>query len=178
MINKKQISRILSKALRHKPESLQIVLDKNGWAIVNEIINNSKIQCSIEDLKDIVKTNDKQRFAFNEDFTKIRANQGHSIKVELDLEKVIPPTVLYHGTSENNSASILKYGILKRNRHHVHLSSDKVTAQSVGARHGKPIIFEIDTKEMVKHNIKFFKSENEVYLVDYVDPKYLKQIKQ
>lgn len=162
-------SRYLSKLLRHSPEDLKI--DKNGWVNVSEILVKLKIK--LEDLEKIVAENNKKRFAFNEDKTKIRANQGHSIEVDVELKEVIPPDVLYHGTSKKNVKSILENGILKMNRLHVHLSSDLETAYFVGKRHGEPITFDIDTKTMYENGIKFYLSENKVYLTDDINPKYI-----
>lgn len=171
------LSKFISLILRHKPETIGLELDKNGWADVSELIekvNNHNNELTFEELKFIVDNNDKKRFIFNEDFTKIRANQGHTIDVDLQLKNEQPPQYLYHGTAENNKDSILKNGINKGKRHHVHLSSDIVTAIKVGSRHGKPIIFEISSKEMFVNGIKFFKSENNVWLTDFIDPKYIK----
>jgi len=172
----KNISKFLSLILRHKPEELNITLDEYGWASVDEIIvkmTKRKMPISRAVLEKIVAENDKQRFTFSDDGTKIRANQGHSIKVNLELKAETPPQTLYHGTGAQNEQSILKKGILKSNRQHVHLSADKATAKKVGGRHGKPIIFQIDTYKMLEDGITFFQSKNEVWLTDYVDPKYI-----
>ena len=181
MISEKQntkISKFLSLVLRHKPETIQIQLDKNGWVSVSELIkklNKNGKEINFEILKHIVATNSKKRFAFNEDKTKIRASQGHSLQIDLNYEPIKPPNVLYHGTSERFLDSILKSGIEKRNRQHVHLSSDIETAFKVGQRHGKPVILEIETEKMNKDGHKFYLSENNVWLTEYVPVEYIKK---
>ena len=169
----KNKGREISYLLRHNPEELN--MDKNGWVDVNELLN--KINISFEDLQWIVDNNDKKRFSFSEDETKIRANQGHSIKVDVELKVKIPPKFLYHGTASKNIKIIKKKGLLKMKRNHVHLSSDYDTALDVASRYCKndtPYIFKIDTYPMIVDKIKFYQSENGVWLVDSVDPIYLK----
>lgn len=175
-IENKKISKFLSLILRHQPETIHLKLDENGWADVSELIAKSvknRMHFTLEELDEVVETNNKKRFAFNEDKTKIRANQGHSIDIDLALIPQQPPEFLYHGTAEVNIASILEKGIEKRNRQHVHLSSDKETATKVGMRHGKPVILTIRTGEMFKDRIQFYLSDNGVWLTDYVDVKYI-----
>jgi len=180
MVNKKKhikLSKFLSLILRHKPEIIQIQLDKNGWANVNKLIkklNNYGKKIDFETLKYIVKTNSKKRFAFNEDQSKIRANQGHSLKIDLNYPPVIPPKKLYHGTCEKFLKSILKNGLEKRNRQHVHLTSNIETAITVGQRHGKPVVLEIQTEKMHKKRHKFYLSENKIWLTNYVPIEYIK----
>ena len=172
----KKISKFLSFVLRHKPETINLVLDENGWANVEELITKSTNDShgfTFEELDEIVLTNDKKRFIFNEDKTKIRANQGHSIEIDLALKPQQPPEFLYHGTAQNNVESILENGIEKRNRQHVHLSQDKETATKVGMRHGKPLILTIKTGKMFEDGILFYLSENNVWLTDFVDTKYI-----
>ena len=172
----KKISKFLSFVLRHKPETINLVLDENGWANVEELITKSTNDSqgfTLEELDEIVLTNDKKRFIFNEDKTKIRANQGHSIEIDLALKPQQPPEFLYHGTAQSNLDSILKNGIEKRNRQHVHLSQDKETATKVGMRHGKPLILTIKTGKMFEDGILFYLSENNVWLTDFVDAKYI-----
>ena len=119
--------------------------------------------------------NNKKRYSFNDDKTKIRAVQGHSIEVDLELKEVVPPAILYHGTAFKNLESIKKDGIRKMNRQYVHLSMDEETAKNVATRHsGKYIILEIDTKAMLKENYKFYLSENKVWLTDFVPSKFIK----
>ncbi len=175
-----KIGRFLSLVLRHKPEVIGITLDENGWADVNELleaIKNSGHYLTMEDLTYIVENNNKKRYTFNNDFTKIRANQGHSINVDLQLKKEIPPKKLYHGTAEKFYDEIIKKGILKQTRNHVHLSTDIETATIVGKRHGNPIILEINSKKMYEDGIDFYLSENGVWLVKEVMPKYIKILK-
>lgn len=174
-MNKNNISRLLSKVLRHKPESIGLTLDKNGWADVDFILE--KIEgLDMELLEDIVETNNKKRFSFNDDKTKIRANQGHSVEgVELDLKKITPPFELYHGTSVDTVPLILKDGLKKMNRHAVHLSVDTDTAANVGSRKGKHTILVVEARRMHVDGYEFFISENGVYLTDNVPPKYIKK---
>ena len=128
---------------------------------------------SQEIIKVVIETNDKQRFTYNDVKSKIRANQGHSIKIDIDLESVEPPSLLYHGTAKRNIDSILEKGIDKRNRQHVHLSNEIETAKNVGSRHGKPIILIIDASQMQRDGIKFYLSKNKVWLTEFVDAKYI-----
>lgn len=165
-------SKFLSFILRHKPSAANITVDKYGWANVSQIIQNTDI--TFQELQAIVETDEKGRYSFSEDLTKIRANQGHSIKVENIHKKAIPPTVLYHGTNASVLKTILKEGLSKMKRHHVHLSSDLETATIVGNRRKKDlVILQIDAKSMLTDNITFYISENGVWLVDHVHPKYL-----
>lgn len=175
-LQKKKTSKFLSYVLRHHPELIDLNLDENGWANVDELITKSTNDSqgfSFEELDEIVQTNDKKRFIFNEDKTRIRANQGHSIGIDLALKPQQPPEFLYHGTVQSNIESILEKGIEKRNRQHVHLSQDIETATKVGMRHGKPIILSIKTREMYENGIEFYLSDNEVWLTDFVDAKYI-----
>lgn len=170
------LSKFISLILRHNPGVICIKLDENGWTNVKELIDKSKAKGKLfdfEDLKYIVKNNDKQRYSFNNDYTKIRANQGHSITVNLELAAQKPPEILYHGTAERNLASILKNGLLKQNRQHVHLSLDVETAIKVGKRHGKVVVLKIKSAEMHKAGIPFYLSKNKVWLTDFVDPVYI-----
>ena len=176
---KKKISKFLSLVLRHKPEIINLNLDENGWTSVDELITKSKRDSyegfTFEELEEMVETNDKKRFIFNEDKTRIRANQGHSIDIDLALKPQRPPEFLYHGTAQKNVDSILENGIEKRNRQHVHLSLDKETATKVGMRHGKPIILIINSGKMFEEGVLFYLSENGVWLTDFVDAKYISQ---
>jgi len=172
----KKISKFLSLILRHQPETINLKLDKNGWADVEELrekCSTRKVDFTLEELDEVVETNDKKRFIFNEDKTKIRANQGHSIDIDLALKPQQPPEFLYHGTAQTNVDSILDKGIEKRNRQHVHLSQDKETAAKVGMRHGKPTVLTIRTGKMFEDGILFYLSENNVWLTDFVDSKYI-----
>lgn len=169
----KQISKYLSLVLRHKPEMIGLNIDNNGWVNVDELINKSTLEFNLDELKEIVETNDKQRFLFSDDFSKIKATQGHSIKIELELTPIEPPEILYHGTVEKFIDSINKDGLLKMNRNHVHLSDNKYTAINVAKRRGQPIILIIKSKEMFNDGYKFFCSENNVWLTDNVPSKYI-----
>lgn len=175
-IENKRISKFLSLILRHQPETIHLKLDENGWADVEELIMKSahnKMHFTLDELDQVVETNNKKRFAFNEDKTRIRANQGHSIDIDLALTPQQPPEFLYHGTAETNIESILEKGIEKRSRQHVHLSADKDTATKVGMRHGKPVILTIKTGEMFEEKIEFYLSDNGVWLTDFVEVKYI-----
>jgi putative RNA 2'-phosphotransferase len=172
-----KISKFLSLVLRHKPEQIGIELDNNGWTSVDELIskmNSNGKSIDFETLELVVDTNNKKRFCFNSDKTQIRANQGHSIDIDLGYTAKTPPALLYHGTADRYTDSIYKQGIQKRDRHHVHLSSVIETALSVGKRHGKPVIFEIDTEPMINNGHIFYESENGVWLTDEVPAQYIK----
>lgn len=170
------ISKFLSLVLPHEPETIGVTLDENGWVSVDtllERINISGTEIDIGILKYIVDTNAKKRFAFNEDLILIRASQGHSVTIDLGYTPQQPPEILYHGTPITNIESILQHGLEKRERHHVHLSSDIATATNVGNRHGKPIVFEVASARMYTDGYTFIISENKVWLTDNVPPKYL-----
>lgn len=178
-IDKKQSIRIgkyIAKLLRHDPEELD--MDSNGWVSVKSLLNKLKI--SKHDLDYIVSSDDKQRYDYNGNHTKIRANQGHSIKgIDLNLTPEEPPEFLYHGTPYRNVSSILKEGLKKGKRNHIHLSKDIETATDVGLRYCKkegetPYIFKIPTRRMYEDGVEFYVSKNGVWLVDYINPKYLK----
>lgn len=157
----------LSFLLRHDKE---YKFDEHGYRSVLDLFENHGY--TMDDLIDIVTNNDKKRFEFNKDFTKIRARQGHSVEINVDLKEQTPPDVLYHGTATRFADSINEKGILKMNRNHVHLSADIPTAVEVGRRHGSPCVFAINTKKMVENGIKFYLSNNNVWLTDYVSPIY------
>jgi putative RNA 2'-phosphotransferase len=172
----KDTSKFLSLILRHAPEKIELQLDENGWANVNELIkqcNKFHKKINLKLLNYVVETNDKKRFAFNEDKTMIRASQGHSIKVDLDIEVVIPPDFLYHGTVDKFLEPIKNEGLQKMSRQHVHLSQDRETAIKVGSRRGKPIILIVNSKQMQEDGFKFYLSENKVWLTDEVPVKYI-----
>ena len=172
-----KFSKLLSLLLRHKPEEIDLTLDAEGWADVNELLERLRKTGktrSKDDLRQVVANNDKKRFSFNDDETKIRANQGHSLKnVDLRMQPQEPPAVLFHGTAERFLKSIMETGIDKRSRQHVHLSKDKVTAQVVGSRHGEAIILTIAAKQMYDDGLHFYLSDNSVWLTDFVDVKYI-----
>ncbi|RDC64912.1 RNA 2'-phosphotransferase [Adhaeribacter pallidiroseus] len=171
-----RLSKLLSLVPRHQPEKIGIALDENGWIEITTLIeqaNKNNVKLSREILEEVVATNTKKRFAFNADKTKIRASQGHSIAVYLNYTPQTPPAILYHGTSERALKSILENGLQKQNRHHVHLSTDVVTARNVGQRHGRPIILRIDAAAMTQNGYLFYLSENQVWLTDQVPTRYL-----
>ncbi len=174
----KRTSKFLSLILRHQPEKIGLTLDTHGWASVDELIkksNSNNISFTKEELDFVVRTNDKQRFTFNEDKTKIRANQGHSLKnVTIVTETKTPPPFLYHGTVAKFIPSIKENGLQKMSRQHVHLSSDLETAKKVGSRRGKPIILTVQSDHMHKKGFKFFLSENGVWLTNLVPTQFIK----
>ena len=178
-MNEKQLkstSKFLSLILRHSPEKIGLQLDENGWADVAALLSKAAQhhhQISMELLKEVVATNDKKRVVFNEDGTKIRANQGHSISVELQLQAEVPPEMLYHGTVSKFIAQIKVQGLQKMSRQHVHLSRDKETATIVGSRRGSAIILSVDAASMQGNGFKFYLSQNGVWLTDHVPPQYI-----
>jgi len=166
-------SRFLSFILRHRPEAAGLKLDKDGWAVVAEIIANTDITVNI--LYEIVRTDSKGRYSLNEGLTKIRANQGHSTNmVDLKFQQGVPPPVLFHGTGSHAVADILKQGLVPMTRHYVHLSKDLETAIGVGSRrkHGFTIL-KIDAAKMLADGLKFFVSDNGVWLATAVPAKYI-----
>lgn len=171
-------SKFLSLILRHKPEVIGITLDEHGWADVEELIEKiSKEQpFDMETLEKIVVTDSKQRYSFNQDKTLIRANQGHSVPVDVELEKKYPPNVLWHGTGEKYVESIDKQGLIPKSRLYVHLSGDYDTAVKVGSRHGKPVVYEINAVQMQRDGYDFFQSVNGVWLIKEVPVKYLRKL--
>lgn len=158
----------LSFLLRHDTE---YQFDKHGYREVKDLVKNHGYTKS--ELIEIVETNDKQRYEFNNDKTKIRARQGHSVNVDVELKETTPPDVLYHGTATRFLDSIMKNGINKMSRNYVQLSSDIDTATTVGSRHGTPIILKVDSRKMSDDGIKFYLSNNNVWLTEYVDTKYI-----
>lgn len=168
----KKLSKFLSYVLRHNPDKLELTLDQQGWIATEELLAKLN-DISMQQLEYVVENNNKKRFAFNDDKTKIRANQGHSIKIDLAYSAIEPPEFLYHGTAIKNITSIKSKGILKGNRHHVHLSADIETAKNVGQRHGQPIVLVIQSKEMYEAGYEFFVSENGVWLTDFVAVEFI-----
>lgn len=170
------LSKYLSYILRHNPDKINLVLDCEGWASIDDLITKSKKKyCfTIEDLIQVVKNNNKQRFVFSEDRRKIKAQQGHSIKVDLNLSNVMPPKELYHGTATKFLKSIQKDGLKPMRRHDVHLSVDKNTAYNVGQRHGKVCILVIDAGKMSADGFVFQCTGNNVWLTQSVPVKYFK----
>jgi putative RNA 2'-phosphotransferase len=174
---KKRISKFLSYVLRHHPELIDLTLDGNGWAQVDELIEKSRKNHPLltkAKIREVVATNDKKRFSFNEDETLIRANQGHSLHyVDLGIEAKEPPTILYHGTVQKFLESIQQEGLKKGSRQHVHLSKDVETAKTVGGRRGKPIVLKVEAKKMHEAGFNFYLSENGVWLTDHVPPEFI-----
>ena len=170
------LSKFLSLLLRHKPEKANIKLDKKGWAKVSELTDPSKGNFVMEDLEEIVRTDSKGRYEFNGDRTMLRAVQGHSIQdLEVEVEKAIPPGILYHGTKETVMMEIAKKGLMPMNRKFVHLSDNIKTAQEVADRRsGKSIIMEIDCVQMVAKDHKFFKAANGVWLSPGIPPEFIR----
>ena len=177
---KNNTSRFISLILRHKPETIGITLDEHGWADVQELIDGINHSgghfLDMDRLEEIVRSDEKQRYSFNEDHTLIRANQGHSIPVDVELEEKTPPDVLWHGTGEKYVDSIDVQGLIPKSRLYVHLSSDKETAKKVGSRHGKPVIYEIDCRQMAADGYRFFESANHVWLTKEVPVRYLRKL--
>lgn len=170
-----KVSKFLSYALRHKPEAINLTLDDKGWASVADIIEKAKPQITLTPalIRQVVIDNEKKRFSLSYDNQYIRANQGHSIKVDLQLIPEKPPAVLYHGTATRFLDSIKREGLKPGKRHHVHLSSDIETATAVGKRYGKPSIIEIPASAMHQQGFKFFLSKNKVWLTEYVPANFL-----
>lgn len=172
-----KISKLLSYVLRHKPEAIDLTLDKQGWAKIDDLIKKSKkVKLSRDAVFRVVRNSDKQRFIISEDEDYIRANQGHSIKVDLGLIPTSPPDLLFHGTATRFLEAILSQGLQKMNRHHVHLSTDEETAEKVGSRHGKLQILVIDSLAMNKAGHVFYVSENGVWLTDHVPQEFIKTL--
>jgi putative RNA 2'-phosphotransferase len=174
-----KISKYLSKHLRHTPERLGLTLAAGGWVSIDELLSACaahQFPITRAELEEVVADSDKQRFSFDETKTLIRANQGHSTEVDLQLQPQTPPDTLYHGTGEKSVSAILQSGLLKMSRHHVHLSTDVETAQKVGMRHGRLALFAIDAVAMHQAGISFYCSDNGVWLVDAVPPQYLSPI--
>lgn len=175
-----KISKYLSRHLRHNPERIGLQLAAGGWVLVDELLaacNKHNFALNRSELNEVVAQNDKQRFSFDASHTRIRANQGHSYKVDLQLEPQIPPVILYHGTGHGAVASIQEQGLRKMNRHHVHLSTDMTTAKQVGSRWGQPVIFAVDAATMHEAGYEFYCSDNGVWLVDSVPPEYLSVVR-
>lgn len=169
-------SRFLSLVLRHKPEEIGLALGDGGWIEVARLLEALKAHgraLSRADLESVVAGNDKQRFAFSDDGKRIRANQGHSMPVELHLEEATPPETLWHGTVAASVRSISNQGLVKGKRHAVHLSPDPETAARVGARRGDPVVLAVRSGDMGRDGIAFQRSANGVWLTEHVPPRYI-----
>jgi putative RNA 2'-phosphotransferase len=169
-------SKFLSLVLRHKPETIGLQLDPQGWVRIEELLNAAEgadVGLTYDVLMAVVEQNDKKRFAVSDDSTMIRASQGHSVDIDPALQPLTPPDILYHGTATRFLAAIQAEGLRPGQRQHVHLSSDEHTARAVGTRHGRPAILLVDAKEMHKDGHAFYRSQNGVWLTEHVPPRYL-----
>lgn len=171
------VSKYLSKHLRHAPGAIGLTLEPNGWVGVEALLAAATADgfpITREELEEVVRGSDKQRFALDPTGTKIKANQGHSTEVELHFTAAAPPAVLYHGSVARNCASILATGLVKGRRHHVHLSKDIDTAVKVGSRRGEAVVFVVDAVRMAADGHSFWVSDNGVWLADAVPPQYVR----
>lgn len=174
MADLKRVSKYFSYLLRHKPDSIGLELDEQGWALIDDLIaKTTDFELSRELLDIVVETNDKQRFAVSTDGSMIRANQGHSIEVDLALENLNPPAELFHGTAQRFLQSIEKEGLNKQKRHHVHLTESVAVARAVGARYGKVVLLRIDSKKMKEKGFKFYRTANNVWLVEHIPYEFI-----
>ena len=174
-----RVSKYLSLHLRHQPEKLGLELAPGGWVEVADLLAacaRDGFPLTRAELEEVVVTSDKQRFSFDDTGTQLRANQGHSVEVDLQLEPAAPPPLLYHGTPERFVAPILEKGLLKMKRHHVHLSPTVETPRKVGARRGRPVILAVDAAAMHRDGHVFYCSANGVWLTDRVPPQYLTRL--
>lgn len=172
-------SKLLSLVLRHNPGRIGIHLDAQGWVSVAELLTQlAKHQqpLTLAELEYIIDTNAKQRFKFSDDRRRIRASQGHSVEVELGYAPVAPPELLYHGTAVQHQENIVREGLRKMSRHHVHLSADLATARTVGQRHGRLVLFEVAAGALHRAGHAFYQADNGVWLTDEVPPEYLKRL--
>jgi putative RNA 2'-phosphotransferase len=170
-------SKFLSLVLRHRPEQIGLQLDTSGWASVDELLrlaNAAGRRLTRAELQEVVAQNDKQRFSLSEDGARIRANQGHSVPVDLGLDATRPPELLFHGTALRNLRSIQRGGLHRHGRQHVHLSPDEATATKVGARHGKPVVLTIEADSMHRAGLEFFLSANGVWLTEHVPARFIR----
>lgn len=171
-----RISKFLSLVLRHQPQAARLTLDSAGWVAVDDLLRgcaSAGVRITRAQLEEIVAQSDKQRFAFNEDRTRVRANQGHSVEVDLAYSPAVPPDVLYHGTADRLLDAIRAQGLLKGRRHHVHLSVERATAVAVGRRHGRPVVFIVAAGAMHRAGHAFFRSANGVWLTEHVPASFL-----
>lgn len=178
-MNNFSLSKYLSLILRHQPQKLGIELDRRGWADLDELVRLMQargMNVSVERVIQVAEQDAKRRYRLDLEARRIRANQGHSIELEWDFDEREPPELLYHGTAEKNLASIRERGLLRMNRHHVHLSPNEETALKVGRRHGKPVVLVVAAGRMAAAGTKFYLSENGVWLTDEVPPEYINGI--
>lgn len=171
-------SKFLSKHLRHDPQALGLTLAPGGWGDVEDLLAacaGKGMRLSRAEMEEVIARNSKQRFAFDETGRRIRANQGHSVEVDLELAPATPPDVLYHGTGHQTADAIRREGLRKMGRHHVHLSQDGATAWTVGGRHGRPVVLAVDAAGMHRAGHQFYCSANGVWLTDTVPPQFLSE---
>lgn len=166
-----KVSKYLSYVLRHAPETIGLQMDSEGWVDIDELVKKAQEPMTRQDVERAVELNEKQRFAIKGNL--IRANQGHSIDIELNLEEQEPPEYLYHGTPEHKVVQLVIDGIKKMDRQHVHLSADQETARIVGARRGKPRVLQVEAQVMFASGCKFYRATNGVWLTDYVAPIFI-----
>jgi putative RNA 2'-phosphotransferase len=172
-------SKFLSRHLRHRPDALGLELQDGGWVDVQDLLDAAARHgqpITRAELEEVVAQNDKQRFSFDASGTRIRASQGHSVDVDLGLQPIAPPTVLYHGTGAQTAPTIEREGLRRMRRDHVHLSAELETARRVGARHGRPVVFEVAAGALHADGILFFRSDNGVWLVNAVPPRYVHRL--
>lgn len=173
------LSKFLSRHLRHRPEALGLTLQEGGWVAVADLLAACAAHgrpLTRPELAELVENNDKQRFAFDETGQRIRAQQGHSVAVDLQLRPAAPPAVLYHGTAPAALPAIRRAGLLKMSRHHVHLSADEATARRVGARRGRPVLLAVEAGALHAAGGVFYQSGNGVWLIEHVPPAYLREL--
>jgi len=171
-----KISKFLSLVLRHQPEKVGLMLDNEGWVPVSDLITafaEFGFPITLAELQDVVRSNDKKRFSFSPDSLLIRANQGHSVTVELGYERRRPPPILFHGTADRFLPSITQQGLIKGQRHHVHLSDNRETARTVGRRYGNPVVLRVASERMHSDGYLFFRSDNGVWLTESVPAVYI-----
>lgn len=182
MSNDTELGKYIALILRHKPETIEASLDEHGWMEVDTLINginsHSNHHIDMERLERIVKEDNKGRYSFGEDKLLIRANQGHSVSVDVEMPEMTPPDILYHGTGEKFVASIDEQGLIPKSRLYVHLSKDIETASKVGSRHGHPVIYEVMSGKMAADGYKFYLSANGVWQTKSVPTQYLKKIQK
>lgn len=175
MRQKDNTGKFIAFILRHHPESIGMKLDEHGWVRTEDLIAGiaKSRPFDMQMLEEIVRTDSKQRYSFNEDKTLIRANQGHSIQVDVELEQKTPPDVLWHGTGEKYVEAIDWIGLIPKSRLYVHLSKDYETAKIVGSRHGKPVVYQVNAKQMAEDGYQFYLSVNGVWLIKEVSVQYM-----
>ena len=173
-----RISKYLSKHLRHNPQRLGLTLEAGGWVPVTDLLDachRSNFPITRAELDEVVERNDKRRFSFDDTGTKLRANQGHSVPIDLLLAPAVPPPTLFHGTARPAVATIMREGLRRMTRHHVHLSMTTDAALKVGARHGKPVVLAVDAQGMSSEGFTFYETKNGAWLTAEVPPRFLSE---